>query len=54
MTGYALATALAAPVDDGMMLADGARPLVVHDAHDNRHRRLVLVLVDANHQGRGL
>merc|ERR1719183_177793 len=26
MTGYALATALAAPVDDGMMLADAARP----------------------------
>merc|ERR1711869_140619 len=75
MTGYALATALAAPVDDGMMLAEAARParqspfiepstvscdavaarpVVVHDAHDNRHRRLVLVLVDANHQGRGL
>merc|ERR1719149_241242 len=67
MTGYALATALAAPVEDGMMLAEaarparqspfiepstvvirpclmpnfsfttltiGARPLVVHDAHD--------------------
>merc|ERR1719478_1739971 len=26
MTGYALATALAAPVDDGMMLAEAARP----------------------------
>merc|ERR1719231_629715 len=26
MTGYALATALAAPVDDGMMLAAAARP----------------------------
>merc|ERR1719258_1038630 len=26
MTGYALATALAAPVDDGMMFADAARP----------------------------
>merc|ERR1719327_1836998 len=26
MTGYALATALAAPVEDGMMLADAARP----------------------------
>merc|ERR550514_2400924 len=26
MTGYAFATALAAPVDDGMMLADAARP----------------------------
>merc|ERR1719199_1463036 len=26
MTGYALATALAAPVDEGMMLADAARP----------------------------
>merc|ERR1719387_2911546 len=26
MMGYALATALAAPVDDGMMLADAARP----------------------------
>merc|ERR1719384_1848199 len=26
MIGYALATALAAPVDDGMMLADAARP----------------------------
>merc|ERR1719384_1214795 len=51
MIGYALATALAAPVDDGMMLAEaarparqspfmlptftsGARPLVVHDAHE--------------------
>merc|ERR1719313_3308711 len=99
MTGYAFATAFAAPVEDGMMLAEaarparqsfpfielstticeavaawtvvirpclmpnfslmtftsGARPLVVHDAHDkNGHRGLVLVLVDANHQGRGL
>merc|ERR1719443_1669850 len=26
MTGYAFATALAAPVDDGMMLAEAARP----------------------------
>merc|ERR1719498_314604 len=26
MTGYALATALAAPVDEGMMLAEAARP----------------------------
>merc|ERR1719395_508505 len=26
MTGYALATALAAPVEDGMMLAEAARP----------------------------
>merc|ERR1719164_137400 len=26
MTGYALATALAAPVDDGMMLAEAAQP----------------------------
>merc|ERR1711972_664233 len=26
MTGYAFATAFAAPVDDGMMLADAARP----------------------------
>merc|ERR1719291_570568 len=26
MIGYALATALAAPVDDGMMLAEAARP----------------------------
>merc|ERR1719199_1448911 len=26
MTGYALATALAAPVEDGMMFADAARP----------------------------
>merc|ERR1719263_2637495 len=26
MTGYALATALATPVDDGMMLAEAARP----------------------------
>merc|ERR1719163_2192803 len=26
MTGYALATALAAPVDDGMMFAAAARP----------------------------
>merc|ERR1719379_3210162 len=26
MTGYALATALAAPVEDGIMLADAARP----------------------------
>merc|ERR1719310_1669985 len=26
MTGYALATALAAPVEDGMMLTDAARP----------------------------
>merc|ERR1719353_282864 len=26
MTGYALATALAAPVDDGMMFAEAARP----------------------------
>merc|ERR1719331_3173957 len=26
MTGYALATALAAPVEDGMMLALAARP----------------------------
>merc|ERR1719217_1125472 len=26
MTGYALATALAAPVDDGLMLAEAARP----------------------------
>merc|ERR1719445_2924005 len=26
MTGYAFATALAAPVEDGMMLADAARP----------------------------
>merc|ERR1719181_1715145 len=26
MTGYALATALAAPVDDGMMLTPAARP----------------------------
>merc|ERR1719316_1623485 len=26
MTGYALATAFAAPVDDGMMLAEAARP----------------------------
>merc|ERR1719182_742691 len=56
MTGYALATALAAPVDEGMMLAEaawtvvirpclmpnfslivltsGARPLVVHEAHE--------------------
>merc|ERR1719378_2013569 len=26
MTGYAFATALAAPVEDGMMLAEAARP----------------------------
>merc|ERR1719201_1110261 len=26
MTGYALATALAAPVEDGMILAEAARP----------------------------
>merc|ERR550514_740054 len=26
MTGYAFATALAAPVDDGIMLAEAARP----------------------------
>merc|ERR1712046_146288 len=26
MTGYALATAFAAPVDDGMMFAEAARP----------------------------
>merc|ERR1719262_745870 len=26
MTGYALATALAAPVEDGMMLTEAARP----------------------------
>merc|ERR1719159_1630117 len=26
MTGYAFATALAAPVDDGMMFAEAARP----------------------------
>merc|ERR1719359_2576837 len=26
MTGYALATALAAPVEDGMMFAEAARP----------------------------
>merc|ERR1719149_43193 len=26
MTGYALATALAAPMEDGMMLAEAARP----------------------------
>merc|ERR1719168_420319 len=26
MTGYAFATAFAAPVDDGMMLAEAARP----------------------------
>merc|ERR1719258_90582 len=49
MIGYALATALAAPVEDGMMLAEAAR----RARHDG-HRGLILVLVDANHQGRGL
>merc|ERR1719405_205724 len=52
MTGYALATALAAPVDDGMMWGEAVGR--ARRARDNRHRRLVLVLVDANHQGRGL
>merc|ERR1719181_824639 len=46
MTGYALATALAAPVDDGMMWAEavgGAR-----GARDDRHRRVVVLGVDAD------
>merc|ERR1719333_1854037 len=99
MIGYALATAFAAPVDDGMMLAEaarparqslpfmepstvsceavaactvvmrpclmpnfslmvltrGARPLVVHEAHDDVHgRRVVVLRVDADDEGRGL
>merc|ERR1719258_411908 len=98
MTGYALATALAAPVEDGMMFALAARPARqspfmlpstvqlgggrgVHGGHEalldaellvdhlhqgreavgrarrarhNRHRGVVLILVDANHQGGGV
>merc|ERR1711988_1966034 len=90
MTGYALATVLAAPVDEGMMLVAAARParqsapfiepstvscealldaeLLVdrlddrgeavggaRRARDDSHRRrVVLVLVDAHDEGRGV
>merc|ERR1719181_2700996 len=73
MTGYALATALAAPVDEGMMLVAAARPARqsapfiepstvsceavggARRARDDSHRRrVVLVLVDADDEGRGV